>query len=55
MRYELFIALRYLTAKRKQAFISIISLISILGVGLGVASLIIVLGVMNGFTRNNFV
>jgi len=52
MRYELFIALRYLTAKRKQAFISIISLISILGVGLGVASLIIVLGVMNGFTTD---
>lgn len=52
MRYELFIALRYLTAKRKQAFISIISLISILGVGLGVASLIIVLAVMNGFTTD---
>ena len=52
MRFELFIALRYLTAKRKQAFISIISLISILGVGLGVASLIVVLGVMNGFSTD---
>ncbi|WP_045210959.1 lipoprotein-releasing ABC transporter permease subunit [Desulfonatronovibrio magnus] len=52
MSFELFIALRYLRAKRKQAFISVISLISILGVALGVASLIIVLGVMNGFSQN---
>ncbi|RQD65588.1 MAG: lipoprotein-releasing ABC transporter permease subunit [Desulfonatronovibrio sp. MSAO_Bac4] len=52
MRFELFIARRYLRAKRKQAFISVISLISILGVALGVASLIIVLGVMNGFSQN---
>lgn len=52
MRFELFIAKRYLRAKRKQAFISVISLVSILGVALGVASLIIVLGVMNGFSEN---
>ncbi|MCA1743243.1 MAG: lipoprotein-releasing ABC transporter permease subunit [Desulfonatronovibrio sp.] len=52
MKFELFIARRYLRAKRKQAFISVISLISILGVALGVASLIIVLGVMNGFSQN---
>ncbi|MDD4650048.1 MAG: ABC transporter permease, partial [Desulfoplanes sp.] len=52
MRFELFIALRYLFAKRRQAFISVISLISVMGVGLGVAALIIVLGVMTGFSEN---
>ncbi len=52
MSFEFFIAARYLRAKRKQAFISVISLVSILGVALGVASLIIVLGVMNGFSQN---
>ena len=52
MRFELFVALRYLFAKRSQAFISVISLISVMGVGLGVASLIIVLGVMTGFSEN---
>lgn len=52
MSFELFVALRYLRAKRKHAFISVISLISIMGVALGVASLIIVLGVMNGFSQN---
>jgi len=50
MSFELFVAKRYLLARRKQAFISVISLISILGVGLGVASLIVVVGVMNGFS-----
>jgi len=49
MPYELFIGLRYLMAKRKQFFISINSIISILGVALGVWALIIVLAVMNGF------
>jgi lipoprotein-releasing system permease protein len=49
MSYELFIGLRYLKAKRKQFFISIITLISITGVFLGVMALIIVLAVMNGF------
>jgi lipoprotein-releasing system permease protein len=49
MSYELFIGLRYLRAKRKQAFVSIITFISIAGIFLGVAALIIVLAVMNGF------
>jgi len=52
MRFELFIALRYLFSRRKHGFISAISLISMLGVALGVAALIIVLGVMNGFSQN---
>jgi len=50
MSFELFVARRYLTARQKQAFISVISLISVLGVGLGVASLIVVVGVMHGFS-----
>lgn len=48
--YELFISLRYLSAKRKQTFISVISFISISGVAIGVMALIIVLGVMTGFS-----
>jgi len=48
MRLELFIALRYLLARRKQAFISIISFISTLGVAVGVAALIIALALMTG-------
>ena len=48
--YELFIGLRYLKAKRKQTFISIITLISISGVAIGVMALILVLGVMTGFS-----
>ncbi len=50
MSYEWFISLRYLRAKRKQTFISVISFISIAGVTLGVAALILVLAVMSGFT-----
>ena len=49
MGYEWFVSLRYLRAKRKQTFISVISFISIAGVTLGVAALIIVLAVMTGF------
>ncbi|MBW2478004.1 MAG: lipoprotein-releasing ABC transporter permease subunit [Deltaproteobacteria bacterium] len=49
MNYELFVSLRYLRAKRKQTFISVISFISIAGVTLGVAALIVVLAVMTGF------
>jgi lipoprotein-releasing system permease protein len=49
MSFELFISLRYLRAKRKQVFVSIITFISIAGIFLGVAALIIVLAVMNGF------
>lgn len=48
--YELFISLRYLKAKRKQTFISVISFISISGVAIGVMALIVVLGVMTGFS-----
>jgi len=46
--FELRIALRYLTARRKQAFISLISAISVLGVGVGVMALMIALGLMTG-------
>ncbi|HOF06022.1 MAG TPA: lipoprotein-releasing ABC transporter permease subunit [Syntrophales bacterium] len=49
MSFEFFIALRYLKAKRKQVFVSIITFLSIGGIALGVAALIIVLAVMNGF------
>jgi lipoprotein-releasing system permease protein len=52
MSFELFVALRYLITGRKHRFISIISCTSIIGVALGVASLIVVLGVMNGFGSN---
>ncbi len=52
MKYEWFIGLRYLKAKRKQTFISIITLISIVGVTVGVMTLIVVLAVMNGFEKN---
>lgn len=51
MKYEWFIGLRYLKAKRKQTFISIITFISIAGVTLGVLALIIVLAVMSGFEK----
>lgn len=47
--YELFIGLRYTRAKRRNHFISFISMISMLGIALGVAALIVVLSVMNGF------
>src|SRR5438034_1717183 len=46
--FELHIALRYLLAKRKQAFISVISLISTLGVTVGVMAVIIALALMTG-------
>jgi len=49
--YELLIALRYLTAKRKQAFISIISAISVLGVVVGVMALMVALGLMTGLQK----
>ncbi|HJS39725.1 MAG TPA: lipoprotein-releasing ABC transporter permease subunit [Burkholderiales bacterium] len=49
MRYELLVGLRYTRAKRRNHFISFISLISMAGIALGVAALIVVLSVMNGF------
>jgi lipoprotein-releasing system permease protein len=48
MPFELFIALRYLLAPRKQAFISLISIISVVGVAVGVAALVIALALMTG-------
>ncbi len=49
MRYEFWIASRYFLAKRRTKFISLVSLISILGVAVGVTALIVVLAVMSGF------
>ncbi|MCD6194331.1 MAG: ABC transporter permease [Candidatus Aminicenantes bacterium] len=49
MRYELFIAKRYLTARRKQAFISVITFISVLGITIGVMALVIALALISGF------
>lgn len=46
---ELFVGLRYLRAKRRTKFVSFITLISLLGIALGVAALIVILSVMNGF------
>jgi len=50
VNFEWFVCLRYLKAKRKHGFISLISLISIAGVMVGVMALIVVLAVMTGFT-----
>ncbi len=47
--HELFVGLRYLRAKRRTRFVSFITLISLLGIALGVAALIVILSVMNGF------
>jgi len=49
VRYELLVGLRYTRAKRRNHFISFISLTSMAGIALGVAALIVVLSVMNGF------
>ena len=51
MQYELLVGLRYTRAKRRNHFISFISLTSMLGISLGVAALIVVLSVMNGFQK----
>ena len=50
--FEIIAGLRYMKAKRKQAFVSVITGFSVLGVMLGVMTLIIVLGVMNGFEND---
>ncbi|MCJ7684812.1 MAG: lipoprotein-releasing ABC transporter permease subunit [Desulfobacteraceae bacterium] len=47
--FELFLGMKYLKAKRKQRFISVITVISVLGVMVGVMALVVVLSVMNGF------
>jgi len=52
MLLNLFISWRYLVTKRKEKFISLISVISILGIAIGVMALIVVIGVMTGFDRD---
>ena len=52
MRFELFIASRYLRAKRRQAVVGVITAISIVGVAAGVASLIVALAITNGMRRD---
>src|SRR4051812_17138971 len=52
MTFEIFIAARYLRAKRRQAIIGVITAISIIGVAAGVASLIIALAINNGFRQD---
>jgi lipoprotein-releasing system permease protein len=49
MRFELFVALRYLKAKRRQSVISVVTVISILGVMAGVCALVVALAINNGF------
>lgn len=49
MKFELFVALRYLKAKRKQTMVSVITGISVLGIGAGVAALVIALALSTGF------
>ena len=53
MRFELFIATRYLRAKRRQAFIGIITGISVAGVAAGVAWLVVALAINNGFRQDS--
>lgn len=52
MKIELMLSWRYLLAKRKEKFISLISLISVLGIAIGVMALIVVLAVMSGFDKD---
>ena len=52
MNYPWFIAKRYLWSKRRHPFVGVVSTISVLGIGVGVAALIVVLAVMNGFDQD---
>ena len=52
MRFEIFVAARYLRAKRRQAVVGVITAISVAGVAVGVASLIIALAITNGMSRD---
>src|SRR5208282_996490 len=52
MQFELFVAARYLRAKRRRAVVGIITVVSIIGVAAGVASLIIALAINNGFRQD---
>lgn len=57
MKFEFFIALRYIFAKRSFNFITVITVLSIIGITVGVAALIVVLSIFNGFqnlTKNQF-
>lgn len=51
MRFEAYVALRYLRGKRKNRFVSLITIISVAGVSVGVMALIVVIGVMTGFDQ----
>src|SRR5438067_13912596 len=51
MRYELMVGLRYTRARRRNRFISINSLVSMIGIAVGVWALIVVLSVLNGFQK----
>ena len=52
MRFELFLAARYLKAKRRQAVVGVVTVISIAGVAAGVAALVIALAITNGMRRD---
>jgi lipoprotein-releasing system permease protein len=52
MRFELFIAMRYLRAKRRQAVVGLVTLISVTGVAAGVAALVVALAITNGMKRD---
>ena len=52
MRFELFVAARYLRARRRQAVVGLITVISVVGVAAGVAALIIALAITNGMRRD---
>ena len=52
--FERMVAMRYLRARRQEGFISVISWFSLIGIGLGVATLIVVMSVMNGFRQELF-
>jgi len=52
LRFELFVAARYLRAKRRQAVIGVITVISVIGVTAGVASLVIALSINAGFQKD---
>jgi lipoprotein-releasing system permease protein len=51
VQYEMLVGLRYIRAKRRNRFVSFIPLVSMLGIALGVAALIVILSVMNGFHK----
>ncbi len=50
--FERLVALRYLRARRQEGFVSVVAVISVLGILVGVAALIIVMAVMNGFRQD---